>query len=66
VDSADGKKSISLLQSLPSLNLPLLPKGTTFARPGIRFETYQGMQHELCGEEVSDLVGWLGGCLPPV
>lgn len=61
-----GTKSISLLQSLPNLSLPLLANGTKFARPGIRFETYKGMGHSLCGEEVEDLGEWLGECLPPV
>jgi lysophospholipase II len=66
VFSPDGTKSISLLQSLPNLSLPLLANGTKFARPGIRFETYKGMGHSLCGEEVEDLGEWLGECLPPV
>lgn len=40
-----GKASIELLQSLPQVNLPLLPKGTTFAKPGLRFESYEGLGH---------------------
>ena len=50
--ASDGQKSCELLQSLKSVNLPSVPKGTPFAKPGVRFESYEGMGHSL-GDKVS-------------
>lgn len=57
----DGKASIDLLSS--KLSFPLLSSGTTFSRPGIRFESYPGMGHSSCQKEIDDLRGWLEGAL---
>lgn len=50
--TVDGQQSCELLQSLKTVNLPLIPKGTPFAKPGLRFESYEGLTHSL-GDKVS-------------
>jgi hypothetical protein len=47
-------KSIELLQSVPQINLPLLPAGQSYGKPGLTFRKYDGMPHSLAAE-VSDL-----------
>jgi len=59
-DRLDGKRSIELLKSL---NFPILPEGTTFQRPGVRFESYPGMAHSSSDREIRDLKAWLEECL---
>jgi hypothetical protein len=54
----DGKQSCELLQSLKTVNLPLIPKGTPFAKPGLRFESYEGLTHSL-GDKVGPGDRWL-------
>ncbi|WWC98112.1 acyl-protein thioesterase 1 [Kwoniella sp. B9012] len=52
-----GQQSIELLTK--KLEFPLLSKGTTFQRPGVRFESYQGLPHSSSPQEIEDLKGWL-------
>ncbi|GHJ83995.1 hypothetical protein NliqN6_0397 [Naganishia liquefaciens] len=59
-----GQQSCELLQSLKSVNLPNVPKGTPFAKPGIRFESYDGMGHSLDEKEIRDLSEWLKHAVP--
>ncbi|KAJ9103860.1 hypothetical protein QFC21_002322 [Naganishia friedmannii] len=40
------------------------PSGTPFAKPGLRFETYEGMDHSLNDQEIRDISAWLGHALP--
>jgi lysophospholipase-2 len=54
---ADGQRSIELLTK--TLGFPTVPAGQTFARPGLRFESYAGMGHSSCPEELEDLRAWL-------
>jgi lysophospholipase-2 len=56
-----GARSIELLTK--KLGFPLVPSGTTFARPGLRFESYPGMAHSSSPKEVEDLKGWLAAAL---
>ncbi|WWC63890.1 uncharacterized protein I303_106495 [Kwoniella dejecticola CBS 10117] len=51
-----AQRSIHMLKGL---GFPLLPKGTVFAKQGIRFEGYPGLAHTWSAEEVEDLRGWL-------
>lgn len=55
-DTTDGAKSVELLGKL---GFPSVPKGRTFARPGLRFESYNGMGHSSSPEEIEDLKKWL-------
>ncbi|WVW79506.1 hypothetical protein I302_101475 [Kwoniella bestiolae CBS 10118] len=57
VNYAYGQQSIELLTK--KLGFPLLPPGTTFKRPGLRFESYQGLPHSSSPQEIDDLKGWL-------
>ncbi|WVR08963.1 acyl-protein thioesterase 1 [Kwoniella sp. DSM 27419] len=57
VDYEYGQQSVEILTK--KLGFPLLPEGTTFARPGIRFESYRGMPHSSCPQEIEDLKAWL-------
>lgn len=59
-DCADGQRSIELLKTL---NFPILSEGTTFQRPGVRFENYPGMAHSSSDREIRDLKAWLQECL---
>lgn len=52
-----GQRSIDFL--VQKCGYKLLPQGTTFARPGIRFESYPGMPHSSCPQEIEDLKSWL-------
>lgn len=56
----DGQRSIELLKTL---NFPILSAGTTFQRPGVRFESYPGMAHSSSDREIRDLKAWLQECL---
>lgn len=56
----DGMQSIDLLKKL---GFKELPKGEIFARPGLRFESYPGMGHSSCMEEISDLEAWITAAL---
>jgi hypothetical protein len=49
-------KSIELLQSVPQINLPLLPAGQSYGKPGLTFRKYDGMPHSLAAE-VSSISG---------
>lgn len=57
VDYSFGQRSIDFL--VQKCGYRLLPQGTTFARPGIRFESYPGMPHSSCPQEIDDLKSWL-------
>ena len=57
----DGQRSIELLTN--KLGFNTLPKGTTFQRPGVRFESYPGMGHSSSDREIRDLKEWLTECL---
>ena len=48
---------------LKSLGFPLVPTGTPFARPGIRFESYSGLGHSSSPQEIADFTAWLKGAL---
>ncbi|WWC91067.1 uncharacterized protein L201_006008 [Kwoniella dendrophila CBS 6074] len=52
-----GQQSIELLTK--KLGFPLLPSGTNFKRPGLRFESYEGLPHSSSPEEIEDLKNWL-------
>ncbi|WRT69213.1 uncharacterized protein IL334_006197 [Kwoniella shivajii] len=52
-----GQQSIELLTK--RLNFPLLSPGTKFARPGLRFESYQGLGHSSSPQEINDMKVWL-------
>ncbi|KAJ9103845.1 hypothetical protein QFC21_002307 [Naganishia friedmannii] len=62
--SADGQQSCSLLQSIKGVNLPSVPTGTAFAKPGLRFESYEGLTHSLGDKEIRDLSEWLKYAVP--
>ena len=47
-------KSIELLQSVPQINLPLLPADQSYGRPGLTFRKYEGMPHSLAAEVSSN------------
>ncbi|WWC72965.1 uncharacterized protein I206_106929 [Kwoniella pini CBS 10737] len=51
-----GQQSIEMLKNL---GFPLLSPGTTFQRPGIRFESYKGLPHSSSPQEIEDLKQWL-------
>lgn len=36
-----------------------MPEDKIFERPGLKFESYPGMQHSSCPEEIRDLAAWL-------
>jgi hypothetical protein len=52
----DGRQSCFLLRTLDKVKLPLVPSGTPFAKPGLRFETYEGMDHSLNEQVSGDLL----------
>ncbi len=47
------------IELLKRLSFPLLPPGTTFARPGLRFESYPGLGHSSSPREIADFSAWL-------
>ncbi|TXT13218.1 hypothetical protein VHUM_01619 [Vanrija humicola] len=55
-----GAKSVELLEQL---GFKRLPAGETFARPGLRFESYPGMGHSSSPKEIDDLRDWLTAAL---
>ncbi|WVN87855.1 acyl-protein thioesterase 1 [Cryptococcus depauperatus CBS 7841] len=57
VNYSIGQRSIDCLSH--QLGYTVLPKGVTFARPGIRFESYPGMGHSSSPKEIEDLKAWL-------
>ncbi|KAJ9094361.1 hypothetical protein QFC19_007969 [Naganishia cerealis] len=59
-----GRQSCFLLRTLENVKLPSVPAGTPFAKPGLRFETYEGMNHSLGDQEIRDISEWLGYALP--
>ncbi|WWC63891.1 acyl-protein thioesterase 1 [Kwoniella dejecticola CBS 10117] len=61
VDYSYGQQSIELLTK--KLGFPLLPPGTTFQRPGLRFESYRGLPHSSSPQEINDLKDWLTAAL---
>jgi lysophospholipase-2 len=52
-----GERSVDLLTR--QLGFNLLSKGTTFQRPGIRFESYPGLGHSSSPKEIEDMKSWL-------
>ena len=52
-----GERSVEMLTK--QLGFPLVPSGKTFERPGVRFESYPGMAHSSCPQEIDDLKAWL-------
>lgn len=56
-DMIVGERSIDLLTR--QLGFATVPAGKTFARPGIRFESYDNMGHSSSPEEIRDLTAWL-------
>ncbi|KAJ9121048.1 hypothetical protein QFC24_005029 [Naganishia onofrii] len=46
------------------VNLPSVPTGTAFAKPGLRFESYEGLTHSLGDKEIQDLSEWLKYAIP--
>ncbi|WVQ93102.1 hypothetical protein IAU59_000166 [Kwoniella sp. CBS 9459] len=52
-----GQESVQLLTK--KLGFPLLPSCQTFGRPGIRFESYKGMPHSSCPEEIEHMKAWI-------
>ncbi|ODN74426.1 acyl-protein thioesterase 1 [Cryptococcus amylolentus CBS 6039] len=61
VDYSYGQRSVGLLTQ--KLGYNLVPKGQTFARPGVRFESYPGMAHSSSPKEIEDLREWLAEAL---
>ncbi|WVQ81207.1 acyl-protein thioesterase 1 [Cryptococcus sp. DSM 104549] len=57
VDYSFGQRSVDLLTQ--KLGYKLLPKGTVFERPGLRFESYPGLGHSSSAKEIEDLKAWL-------
>lgn len=55
-DIPDGVQSVELLKKL---GFPTVPEDKIFERPGLKFESYPGMQHSSCPEEIRDLAAWL-------
>ncbi|EJT46151.1 acyl-protein thioesterase-1 [Trichosporon asahii var. asahii CBS 2479] len=51
-----GVQSVELLKKL---GFPSVPEDKIFERPGLKFESYPGMQHSSCPEEIRDLAAWL-------
>lgn len=51
-----GVKSVELLEQL---GFKRLPAGETFARPGLRFESYPNMGHSSSPKEIEDLREWI-------
>ncbi|ORY33132.1 Phospholipase/carboxylesterase/thioesterase [Naematelia encephala] len=56
VNYAFGVMSIELLKKL---GYPTVPAGQTFARPGLRFESYPGLGHSSSPQEIEHLKAWL-------
>jgi len=56
-DSPVGERSVDVLHR--QLGFPMVPAGKTFARPGVRFESYPGMAHSACPEEIAHMSAWL-------
>lgn len=56
----EGVRSVDLLHELgwPSLN-----EKTGFERPGLRFESYPGLEHSVSAEEIEDMREWLVSAL---
>jgi hypothetical protein len=52
----DGAQSVELLKKL---GYTPVPSGTTFSRPGLRFESYAGVSHSADQRELADLSAWL-------
>jgi hypothetical protein len=44
---------------LKKLGYTPVPSGTTFSRPGLRFESYAGVSHSADQRELADLSAWL-------
>ena len=57
ISSTVGERSVDLLSR--QLGFPLLSPGTTFTRPGIRFESYPGLGHSSSPEEINHVKEWL-------
>ncbi|WOO84983.1 Acyl-protein thioesterase 1 [Vanrija pseudolonga] len=55
-----GVKSVELLEQL---GFKRLPAGETFARPGLRFESYPNMGHSSSPKEIEDLREWITAAL---
>ncbi|KAI9636796.1 acyl-protein thioesterase-1 [Dioszegia hungarica] len=58
------QNAVKSVEILKELGLPSVPPGEAFARPGVRFESYPGMEHTTCAKEIEDLAGWLKEALP--
>ncbi|ODN79915.1 hypothetical protein L202_03804 [Cryptococcus amylolentus CBS 6039] len=48
---------------LSKIGRPVLPQGSVFVRPSIRFTSYPGLGHTYSEEELLDLIEWLRECL---
>lgn len=53
-------QSIDLLKKL---GLDVIPPTEKFGRPGVKLESYAGMGHSSCPEELQDLTAWLEAAL---
>jgi len=56
VDYSFGVMSVELLKQL---GYPFVPAGQTFARPGLRFESYPNLGHSSSPKEIDDFKAWL-------
>jgi lysophospholipase-2 len=53
-------KSVDLLKKL---GMKTVAPGDGFARPGLRVESYPGMGHSSCNEELAHLLQWIDAAL---